>query len=448
LAGAQLVGDAAALVGPDVVIDSRQVTPGALFVALPGEHTDGHLFVTQAANAGAAAALVSRPVDADMPYLVAADALEGLSALAAQIVARARAGGLLVAGITGSSGKTSTKDLLAQVLEPVAATVSPVGSFNNEIGVPLTATRVDAQTKYLVSEFGSRGVGHIRQLAEVVPVDTAVVVNVGQAHLGEFGSIDGVAQAKGELVEAARAWAVLNADDARVRHMASRTDAQVAMFSTAGPPGKGDLEVWARDISPDAAQRFGFTLCCDQGAERVQLGVVGAHQVSNACAAAAAAMTLGVGFTHVVAGLNHAGQRSKWRMEVAEANGITILNDSYNANPDSMRAAIDTLVALRRPGKRAIAVLGDMLELGPGSEQAHRKVGEYAAGAGVDLVIAVGPEAKFLAIGAQPKSVCADKSEAAQIALSSATPGDVVLVKASRGLALDQVAELLVAPKG
>ena len=289
LAGAEPV-DSDRPVGPDVVIDSRLATPGAVFVALPGEHVDGHDFVGAAAARGAAAAICTRVTDAPLVHLVVGDALAGLGALATGVVAQAKASGLACIGVTGSSGKTSTKDLLGQVLAASAPTVSPQGSFNNEIGVPLTALRIDAATRYLVSELGARGAGHIAELCRIVPPDVGMVLNVGHAHLGEFGSVAGIAAAKGELVEAlpADGWAVLNADDPLVLGMAARTAARLATFSLAGEPDDGELRVWAEDIEPDALQRHAFTLRSAgvaAAAVPVRLQGPGRHQVANALAA-------------------------------------------------------------------------------------------------------------------------------------------------------------------
>jgi UDP-N-acetylmuramoyl-tripeptide--D-alanyl-D-alanine ligase len=449
LCGARVIGDPAAAVGPDVVIDSREVTEGALFVALKGEHTDGHRFVGKAAQAGAGAALVNDDdIEGDIPALLVEDSLAGLGRLAAGLVREAKDKGLRCVGITGSSGKTSTKDLLAQVLAAVAPTVAPSGSFNNEIGVPLTATRIDQQTRFLVSEMGSRGLGHIRELTQLVPIDTALVLNVGPAHLGEFGSIENVAKAKSELAQAATSWVVLNDDDPLVRQMGPVTSAQVAVTSVTHEPVIGELQVWATDLRADVEERYSFLAHARGSFEadaEVRLQVLGEHQVSNACAALAAALCEGVELTHAVAALNQATARSKWRMErLTRSDGLLVVNDAYNANPASMRAALSTLAKLRRPGGKLIAVLGDMLELGDATALAHREVGSYAAQVGVDLLVAVGAERDYLAAGARRgglEAIAADKEQVVELLRSFATPEDVVLVKASRGLALETIAE-------
>ena len=452
LAGARVAGDADVIVGPDVVIDSRAATSGCLFVALPGEHADGHDFADRAVAAGAAAVLGTRELALGVPQLIVADAGAGLAALGTGIAAEATAAGMVTIGITGSSGKTSTKDLVAQVLAVAGETVAPVGSFNNEIGVPLTATRVTPDTRFLVSEMGARGQGHITWLCGIVPPQVGVVVNVGHAHLGEFGSVEAIARAKGELVEAlpADGWAVLNADDPLVTGMRSRTGARTAAFSRAGEPAWGDARVWASEITADALQRPRFTLHAGTAAAPVQLLVSGVHQVENALAAAAVAVTRGLDVAGIAAALSAARARSHWRMELAERpDGVLVVNDSYNANPDSMAAALRTLASLRRPGGRLLAVLGDMLELGPGAPAEHRATGALAAELGVDALIALGDHAGDLAAGYGPATMLAPSREIAVSAASAwLQPADVVLVKASRGLGLESVAEQLSAVEG
>ncbi len=458
LVGARLAGDPDAVVGPDVVIDSRAVTPGALFVALPGERVDGHDYAATAVAAGAGAVLVTRELALDTPELVVDDTLAALATLATALVAEALPAGLATVGITGSSGKTSTKDLLAQVLAEAGPTVAPVGSFNNEIGVPLTATRIDVGTRFLVSEMGARGQGHITFLCGIAQPRVGVVVNVGHAHVGEFGSVEAIAAAKGELVEAlpADGWAVLNGDDRLVSAMAGRTLARVATFAVGTEPASGDLRVWAEEIGYDALQHAAFVLRAAgavDGAATVRLQVTGAHQVGNALAAAAVALTQGMSLEDVAAALGRAALKSRWRMELHErADGVLVVNDAYNANPDSMAAALRTLASLRRPEGRLLAVLGDMLELGPEAPAAHQEVGALAAGLGVDRLIAVGGYAADQVRGAGSAvdaTVASNRDAAAAEAMAWLRPADVVLVKASRGLALESVAEQLsMAPEG
>lgn len=447
----------AARVGPDVVVDARLATPGSVFVALAGEHADGHDFTGQAARNGAAAALVTRLTDAPIAHVVVPDTQTALGALAHLVVERARTDGLTVIALTGSSGKTSTKDLLAQILETAGPTVSPRGSFNNEIGVPLTACRVDSGTRFLVSEMGSRGIGHLRLLTAQVRPDIAMVLNVGSAHLGEFGSLENTALAKGELVEALgpQGWAVLNADDPRVSAMASRTRGRPAWFSRSGGHPDGEIVVASRDEHADSSERHGFTLIATVGGRTsehpIQLRVVGEHQVANALAAAAAALAAGLAPDAVAAGLCAATNRSAWRMQMdRRADGAIVVNDAYNANPDSMAAALRTLAALGRdrraeaPGARTVAVLGDMLELGPDAARLHEESGRLAAELGIDEVVAVGEFAPDICRGVRAGGGSARVLEGGEVAGSvSVGPDDVVLVKASRGLALDAVADEL-----
>jgi UDP-N-acetylmuramoyl-tripeptide--D-alanyl-D-alanine ligase len=359
-----------------------------------------------------------------------------------------------VVGVTGSTGKTSTKDLLAAVLGAAADTVAPAGNLNNELGVPLTVCRVDPGTRFLVAEMGARGIGHIRYLCSIAPPDVGVVLNVGQAHVGEFGGKEAIAQAKGELVEALppTGTAVLHADDPLVWAMRSRTRARVLPFAVGADPG-GDEAVWAADLVGDERGRYAFVLHARTGrlyqAEPVRLLGTGRHQVANATAAAAAALALGLDLTGVAAALGTAERASRWRMEVTDrADGVTVLNDAYNASPDSMRAAVETLVeiARRRPG-RSWAVLGDMLEMGDEAPAAHVQLGRQVAAAGVDELVVLGAYAPALAEAAEGvhTRVAATKEEALSWLRAEVSAGDVVLVKASRGLALETVAEDLLA---
>ncbi len=445
--GGTLSGDAAAEVTGTVTVDSRTVGPGDLFVALPGERVDGHDYLAAAAAAGAAVALVARP-DPALPCVAVDDPVAGLGRLAAAVHGRLTAGagvqGLRTVGITGSSGKTSTKDLLGQVLAAAAPTVSPPGSYNNDIGLPLTVLDADEETRFLVLEMGARGPGHIARLCAVARPQVGVVLNVGSAHLGEFGSADGVAQAKGELVEALAddGTAVLNADDPRVLAMAGRTRAHVVTT------GRGaDADVRASDVVLDDQARARFTLTAQGQSHPVALQVVGEHQVANALSAAAAAIALGLSPAQVADALSAAAPRSRWRMEVTRRpDGVTVINDAYNANPESMRAALAALAGL--PGSRRIAVLGAMAELGPGAPAEHDRLGRDAAAAGIDLIVAVGADAVGIADGAVAAGRRAgeesvhvpDRTAARDLLDDVLRPGDVVLVKASRSYGLERLA--------
>jgi len=449
----ELVGDPEPVVGPDVVIDNRRATPGSLFVAIPGERVDGHAFAPAAVAAGAAGVLGMALTDADVPHLLAEDSVTALSWLARGLVREARARGMVSIGVTGSSGKTSTKDLMAQVFEAAGPTVAPVGSQNNEVGVPLTACRIDDDTAYLVSEMGARGIGHIAWLTSLVGLDVGVCLNVGHAHVGEFGGVEATARAKSEIVAdlAEDGWAVLNADDPAVAGMRSATRARIAWFGEGDLPD-GDLRVTARDVRLNALSQASFDLVVlDPDGERsapVSLAVIGRHQVSNSLAAATAALAAGLELDLIADALSSASPRSDWRMELhRRPDGVLILNDAYNANPDSMAVALTTAVELvqgtraEHPGARVVAVLGDMLELGPLAAGLHEELGRRAADVGVAEVVAVGDLAGHIVAGAAAEGVPARVAARADVAASlSLGPGDVVLIKGSRGVGLETVA--------
>ena len=455
--GAQMSGpgDTTAVVS-GLTADSRTASNGALFVALRGEHSDGHAFVAAAMAAGAAASLTRHPVEGAL-CLVVVDPLVGLGRLSRYLVDRASAGGLQVIGITGSVGKTSTKDLLAQALERAGPTVAAVGNLNNELGVPLTVGRVDEQTRFLVAEMGARGIGHIAYLCDIAPPRVGVVLNVGQAHVGEFGGQAAIARAKGELVEALPpdGWAVLNIDDPLVWSMRRRTSAQVLPWSTMQPLDDG---VWASGLAGDAYGRYSFALHDGRNdqSESVQLQLTGRHQVANAVAAAAAAVAVGLELDQVAAALAAASPRSRWRMELHDrSDGVTVINDSYNANPDSMRAALTTLAELGRAGRHTWAVLGDMLELGETAAEEHAAIGRFAAESGVEHLVAIGDHAARITSAAVAAGLPSGravqvtaKADAVAVVTSDLGPGDVVLVKASRGLALDTVADEILTAVG
>jgi UDP-N-acetylmuramoyl-tripeptide--D-alanyl-D-alanine ligase len=441
------IPDPQALVTGPVVIDSRKVEPGGLFVAFAGEHVDGHDYAARAVQAGAVAVLAARRVDG-VPAIVVDDVQAALGALAKHVVERL---GATTVGLTGSVGKTSTKDLIAQLLQRLGPTVWPPGNLNNEIGLPLTALLVAEDTRHVVLEMGARGIGHIRYLAALTPPRIGVVLNVGTAHIGEFGGREQIAQAKGELVEAlpeaeAGGVAVLNADDPLVRAMASRTKARVVLFGEAA-----DADVQARDVRLNERGQAVFTLVTPTGCSEVTLRLYGEHHVSNALAAAAVARELGMPVAEIATALSEAGTLSRWRMEVTERpDGVTVVNDAYNANPDSMRAALRALAAMGR-GHRTWAVLGEMAELGGESLAEHDAVGRLAVRLNVSKLVAVGgPAAAWLQMGAYnegswgEESVHVSDAEAAiDLLRSELRPGDVVLVKASRSAGLERVAAAL-----
>ncbi|MFG1774120.1 UDP-N-acetylmuramoyl-tripeptide--D-alanyl-D-alanine ligase [Nocardia salmonicida] len=466
------VPDPQALVTGSVEFDSRRIGSGDLFLALPGANSDGHDYAAAAVAAGAVAVLAARPVG--VPAIVVAPDLGSVpassvalsadgdgsgAAVLAALAELARVSterlaertGLTVVGVTGSSGKTSTKDLLAAVLAPLGAVVAPPGSFNNELGHPWTALRAGPDTKFLALELSARGRGHIAELARIAPPRIGVVLNVGTAHLGEFGSREAIAQAKGELVEAlpAEGLAVLNADDPNVAAMASRTKARVVKVGLSG-----DADIRATDVITDDQARARFILHVAGESIPIQLAVHGEHQVGNALAAAAVALECGADLATVAEALSGATAASVRRMDVTTTPaGVTVINDSYNANPDSVRAALKALVTLAKPAnRRSWAVLGEMGELGDTSVIEHDAIGRLAVRLDVDrlIVIGTGRPSHGMHQGAVMEGSWGEESILvpdidAAIALldDEIAAGDVVLVKASKAVGLWAVAEHL-----
>jgi UDP-N-acetylmuramoyl-tripeptide--D-alanyl-D-alanine ligase len=437
------IPDPAVRVTGPVVIDSRAVRPGSLFAAFAGEHVDGHDYAERAVAAGAAAVLATRPVG--VPAIVVPDVTAALGALAGSVVERL---GTTAIALTGSSGKTSTKDLIAQVLERKGPTVYPAGNLNNEIGLPLTALQATEDTEHLVLEMGARYIGDIRYLTGLVPPKVGLVLNVGTAHIGEFGGREQIAEAKGEIVECLPkdGVAVLNADDPLVRAMATRTKARVVLFGEAA-----DADVRAENVRLTQLGQPSFTLQTPTGCSDVTMRLYGEHHVSNALAAAAVAHELGMSVDEIALALSEAGTLSRWRMEVTERpDGVTIVNDAYNANPESMRAALRALAAMGK-GRRTWAVLGQMAELGDEALAEHDAVGRLAVRLNVSKLVAVGGrEASWLQLGAYNEGSWGEESvhvsdaqAAVDLLRSELRPGDVVLVKASRSVGLERVAQAL-----
>ncbi len=429
--------------------DSREVVPGTIFFAKPGEVTDGHLFAPQAVEAGAALLVVDHALDLPVPQLLVTDTVTALGDLATEVIARVRAlGTLKIVGVTGSNGKTTTKNLLRAILEQLGPTIAPRASFNNEVGAPVTMLEVTEETRYLVAEMGASGVGEIARLVRMARPDIGIVLKVGLAHAGEFGGIEKTLAAKTEMVSdlLESDVAVLNLDDPRVASMADKTAARVLWF------GLDDrAAVRASDVRSTArGTAFTLHLPSPTGVEGVgesrpvQFRVLGEHHVMNALAAAAAAHTLGVDIDTIVGALETVQRAERWRMEVlGGARGVTVINDAYNASPDSMAAAIKTLAQISEPGERTVAVLGEMSELGEFSGEEHDRIGLLAVRLGIDQLVIVGPSARRMHITAinegswDGESLFFETQDEAFDHLSSTLrAGDTVLVKSSNSAGL------------
>jgi UDP-N-acetylmuramoyl-tripeptide--D-alanyl-D-alanine ligase len=435
--------------GP-VVTDSRLAGPGGLYVARVGEQADGHNFVGDAAARGAVAALTSRAVP-ELPAVVVDDVERAFGRLARGVLGAAH--DVTVIAITGSSGKTSTKDLLAQVISALGPTVAAEASYNSEVGVPLTVVRIDEDTRYLVVEMGARGPGHLAYLTGIAPPDISVVLNVGTAHVGEFGSREAVAVAKSELVQALspKGLAVLNADDPAVAAMAALSAGRVTLVGR-GPAA----EVRAERVTLDSTARASFELVSELAASRgrapVTLQLHGEHHVANALAVAAVVLSLGLPVEAAAAGLSAAAPVSRWRMEVVERpDGVTVVNDAYNANPESMRAALQALAAMAG-GRRSWAVLGEMRELGALSSAEHAELARVAGDLGIARLVVVGAGARAAydealhRPGWQAPPLFVPDTDAAYAALEAElADGDVVLLKSSRDSGLRFLGERLAA---
>ncbi|WP_125132319.1 UDP-N-acetylmuramoyl-tripeptide--D-alanyl-D-alanine ligase [Microbacterium sp. 10M-3C3] len=436
-------GDTAeTVVSGAVDTDSRLIEPGGVFVAKPGEVTDGHEFVDAAVQRGAVLAIVERPVSSAVTQIVVGDAVQSLADLARDAVARVRAGGALqVVGITGSNGKTTTKNLLARILEGEGETVAPRASFNNDVGAPLTMLRVTETTRFLVSEFGASAPGAIARLAGLVTPDIGVVLMVGMAHAGGFGGIEGTFRAKSELVQAVRpgGLAVLNADDPRVAAMAplaAERDVAVRWF------GRGDADVRATDVEV-SVHGTRAEIVVDGRALTLRLQVIGEHHVMNALAALAAATALGVDPADAVARLETVEIAERWRMQPLGSDRVRILNDAYNASPDSMAAALRTLAQIVGPGERTVAVLGAMSELGEYADDEHDRIGLLAVRLNIQRIVVIGAEARRMYLEAIAQGswdgeavFFPDADAAYDYLVRELREGDRVLVKSSNSAGL------------
>ena len=418
------------------VINSSEATPGSLFLAIKGERVDGHDFVADARTHGAVLTLSTKSVEG--PHILVADVVKALGKLAQHV--RSNLLNLIVIGITGSQGKTTTKELMASILSAAAPTVAPHGNFNNEIGAPLSLLNCTESTKYCIVEMGARHKGDIAHLCSIAQPNIGVVLKVGTAHLGEFGSIEAIAETKSELISSLStdATGILGTYDAFTPKMAALHKGKNFTF------GEGaECDIRATDIEVREG-RAHFDLVTPEGRSAVGLRIVGLHQVANALAVASVATVLGFSLDQIASGLSTAESHAKWRMEINELPSLVLINDAYNASPEAMAAALQTLVHFAQErGGESWAFLGKMNELGESSDADHAGVGTLASELGIDHLVCVGaPQygAKITAGSATTVHLCADKAEALVVA-AHINPGDVALVKASRSEKLEELAD-------
>ena len=427
------------LVFGSVETDSRLVSAGALFVAKPGEVTDGHKFLDNAKNLGAVGAIVEQlVVDVDLPQIVVEDSVAALGRLAKAVLAKVKAESeLKVIGITGSNGKTSTKNMLRAVLEQFGSTIAPIESYNNEVGAPISVLKIDESTKYLVAELGAGGVGSIAYLAEITNPDIGVVLKVGLAHVGEFGGIEVTAKIKAELAQALKSEHIFiyNFDDAAVSAMTSLTAATQFSFGT-----NSEANIYFDNVNLTIEGTSADIHYPDGESARLTLHILGEHQLMNATATIAVAEQLGLPRGQVRRTLESIPLAERWRMQLTNrVDGISIINDAYNASPDSMKAALQTLAHLGKTGRRTIAVLGEMAELGEFSKESHDQIGRLAVRYNIDRLVVVGQGAKLIHMGAMfegswdGESIYFDSSsEALDYIRGMLISGDIVLVKSSK----------------
>lgn len=436
-----------------VVTDSREVIPGSLFIAIAGENVDGHDFLDAVFADGAAAALVSRPIEsAPGPTIIVPDVVDALGQLARAHIERLRKNNpnFKVVAVTGSVGKTTTKDLLGQVLTPLGHIVTPRSSFNNEIGLPITALEANTKTQVLVLEMGTDAPGNLTYLTGIAPPDIAVVLIVAGAHMEAFGSLDGVAQAKAEIVQGLRpgGTAFLNADDSLVTQMAKEVaDGTALLF---GESERSDY--LATDLRTDTEGKVHFRWHENGHETLIKVGLVGEHNLNNALAAASVAQLLGVPREEISALIENATPVSAHRMAITDLDEIKVIDDAYNANPTSMRAALKTLADMAsRSGRRSVAVLGEMLELGPDSIAEHDAIGRLVVRLNIDKLLAIGDGTRALYSGAYQEGSWGE--EAAHVATTEEArewlseellPGDIVLFKSSNGAGLALLAKLVI----
>ena len=422
-----------------VETDSRLVSAGALFVAKPGEVTDGHNFLESAKNLGAVGAIVERQVsEVEIPQIVVADSVKALGKLAKEILRRVRSEtGLKVIGITGSNGKTSTKNMLGAILSEFGETVSPIESYNNEVGAPISVLKINRETKFLVAELGAGGLGSIAYLADITEPNIGVMLKVGLAHAGAFGGIEVTAKIKSELVKALKPEAVLiyNSDDGEVVKMTSLTEAKKIAFGTTR-----DASIFFDNVELSIDGTSADIHYSDGEVARLNLHILGEHQLMNALASITVSEELGLSRQMVRQSLESMPLAERWRMQLTNrADGVSVINDAYNASPDSMKAALQTLAHLGKSGRRTIAVLGEMAELGEFSRESHDQIGRLVVRYNIDQLVVVGEGAKLIHMGAMfegswdGESVYFDSSsEALDHIRGMLVPGDIVLVKSSK----------------
>lgn len=439
------------LVSGSVETDSRLVGAGSLFFAKPGEVTDGHLFVSVSAKAGAVASVVEHLVDdaSDHPQLVVQNVVEALGLLAKHVLAVLSATeNLKVIGITGSNGKTTTKNMLREILATAGETIAPIESYNNEVGAPISMLKASHDTRFLVVEMGAGGLGSIAYLADIAKPNIGVVLKVGLAHVGEFGGIETTAKIKAELPAAIgdNDIFVYNADDGYVRDMVDLNRAKKVSFGTAG-----DSQYRATDLNLSIDGTSFEMHWPDAEISKVTLKILGEHHVMNALASLTVGDQLGVDRTKAIAALESMELAERWRMQVAHrSDGITIINDAYNASPDSTRAALQTLAQLGKTGRRTIAILGEMAELGHASRTEHDAIGRVVVRLNIDQLVVVGEGARLIHSGAvlegswDGESLFFDEiDQALEAVREMLEPGDIVLVKSSKSANLRHLGDKL-----
>jgi UDP-N-acetylmuramoyl-tripeptide--D-alanyl-D-alanine ligase len=446
----ELHGSADVLVTGSVETDSRLVVPGSLFFAKPGEFDDGHNFVAAAKAGGAVAAVVERLVDVDLPQIVVSSAVKALGSLASYVLTQIRTKtDIKVVGITGSNGKTTTKNMLREILSKAGSTVAPIESYNNEVGAPISILKAGFDTKFLVVEMGAGGPGSIEYLANLANPDVGVILKVGLAHVGEFGGIDSTAKIKSELAAAlgAEKHLVLNADDAFVREMAEHSQASIIWFGTALEAG------FRADQQALSIEGTGFVCHWPDGQQRrINLQILGEHHIMNALAALAVADQLGIDREVACQAIESMPLAERWRMQLLHrTDGVTIINDAYNASPDSTKAALQTLAQLGKSGRRTIAVLGEMAELGSVAREQHDAIGRVVVRLNIDQLVVVGDAAKLIHMGALQEGSWDGESkffdeidDALSYLRAMLEPNDIVLVKSSKSANLRHLGDALV----